>query len=90
MYRTDAATRETKFEMAGPSAREVFLECFNEQNALRVPMKRAQSRWTVRLALPMGLFFYRFHVDGRPCWDRDSGKVNAGNGVRYSLALINR
>jgi hypothetical protein len=53
-------------------------------------MKRAQSRWMVRLALPMGVFFYRFHVDGRPHWDRDSGRMNASNGDRYSLALINR
>lgn len=91
MYCTDSATGQTKFEMTKPAAaREVVLECFNEGQRFRVPMTREESRWIAHVALPMGWFFYRFHVDGRPNWDRDIGRMNASDGGRYSLAVINR
>ncbi|HTD68449.1 MAG TPA: hypothetical protein VK846_18145 [Candidatus Limnocylindria bacterium] len=92
MYCTDSATGRTKFETAKPAAaaREVVLECFNEQERFRVTMTREESRWTARVTLPMGWFFYRFHVDGHPEWDRDVGRMNAIDGGRYSLAVINR
>ena len=90
MYRTDAATGKTKFELARPTRTvEVFLECFRAQEKFRVPMIRERTRWIARLALPPGWFFYRFHVDGRPRWDGDSGTVRTGDGARCSLAIIN-
>ena len=90
MYRTDAATGETQFEMARPTrADEVFLECFRAQEKIRVPMTRGRAGWIARLALPTGWFFYRFHVDGRPCWDRDASTMRTADGARCSLAIIN-
>ena len=89
MYCTDAATGETRFELTKPaSAREVFLECFSPRKKFRVPMVRERSRWTARVALPSGWFFYRFHVDGQPRWDRDAGKMSTNDGGRCSLAII--
>lgn len=92
MYCTDAATGETRFELNRPAtarAREVFLECFSPRENFRIPMIRQRSRWTACVALPPGWFFYRFHIDGRPRWDRDGGTMRTDDGARCSLAIIN-
>jgi len=89
MYCTDEMTGDTRFEVAGATATEVVLEGFNERGSISVAMKRERSRWSARLALPKGWFFYRFRIDGQPHWDRDVGKLSAENGGRYSLAVIN-
>lgn len=92
MYCTDAVTGETRFELPRPvtvHAREVFLECFNLRETFRVPMIQDHARWTACMDLPTGWFFHRYHVDGRPRWDRDAGTMRTSNGARCSLAIIN-
>jgi hypothetical protein len=89
MYQTDAATGETVFALKERAkAREVVLEGYSETERLRVPMCRAGSGWTARIAVNPGWFFYRFCVDGRSRWDRGSGKLRSSDGGAWSLALI--
>src|SRR5262245_61875258 len=91
MYCTDAITGETRFELsAANGVREVILEFLNGGETRRVPMRRERSRWIAHLALAPGWVFYRFNLDGRPRWDRQAGSLCAGDGLRYSLAVINR
>ena len=91
MYCTDVITGETRFEFNAPNrVREVMLEFVNGDENRRVPMRREHSRWVASLPLSPGWFFYRFTLDGRPRWDRETGSVGAGGGVRCSLAIVSR
>jgi hypothetical protein len=58
MYCTDASTGQTRFEIdQSAAAREVVLECFNEQERFRVPMTRKQARWTACVTVVSSIAF---------------------------------
>jgi 1,4-alpha-glucan branching enzyme len=54
-----------EFEFYAPTAREVFLVGeFNGWNAASTPMRRsADGCWRAEVALPLGLYRYKFVVD---------------------------
>ncbi len=89
MYCTDSTTGETLFAFAASTlARQVVLEGFTDNERVRVRMRRKSKRWTARVALSPGWFFYRFEVDGKTRWDRDAGRMKMQDGRPCSLALI--
>ena len=83
------ATGETLFQFSGrDTARSVVLELHAGSRRLRVQMKRLARDWVARLKLSPGWLVYRFEVDGKPHWDRASGKMKAQDGRPCSLAMI--
>src|ERR1700743_3632713 len=89
MYYTNGITGETLFSFNIPTeAQRVTLEGFNDCQQLRVPMRRKAGKWTARLKLSTGWFFYHFKVDGKTRQDRDTGKCKTADGRPYTLALI--
>jgi hypothetical protein len=89
MYCTDSVTGETLFQFSARGmARSVVLEAFANHQRLRVQMQRCASNWIARLKLPSGWCIYRFEVDGKTQWDRQTGKMKTHDGRPCSLAMI--
>jgi hypothetical protein len=90
MYYTDFVTGETLFKFsAARIARSVVLEAFaNRGERIRLQMQRHANNWIARIKLAPGWCVYRFEVDGKAQWDRDTGKMKARDGRACSLAVI--